>query len=74
MLKRFVRWLSCKFGNHSYSPALMDFTMCDRRGNWGYYRVHTSCVFCGCPYDSIVAIQLPPSERTASEEGGGEDG
>jgi len=79
MFKRFIRWLSCKFGNHRYSPALMDFTMCDRRGSMGYYRVHTCCVFCGCPYDSIIAIRLPPSETGGeevkkSEEGGGEDG
>ena len=70
VIKRFFRWLSCKFGNHYYSPEFMDFTLCDRRGGRGIYRVHTSCVFCGCSYDSIVAIQLPSSERTEDPEGG----
>jgi len=67
IIKRLLRWISCKVGNHYYSPALLDFTLVDQNYDVGTYRIQSSCVFCGKPYCTLVSI---PNMLHATEKGG----
>lgn len=58
IIKRLLRWISCKVGNHYYSPALLHFTLVDLNYDVGTYRIETSCVFCGKPYNTIVSFPI----------------
>ena len=73
LILRIVTAVGCLCGNHTYSPALMQFTTVDQSDRYGTYRVETDCIWCGKHYFSLVRIPMPTKEELEAALGGDGD-
>lgn len=68
--ERFARLfgrIACIFGNHTFSPVMMDFVRVDTSDNYGIYRIDCNCIWCGVHYTGLVKIAADDYEKLKEE-------